>query len=114
MDKHIKLNGKFLADAEQLLKKGDYVQASEKLWGATAQILKAIAFRRGKQLRSHSALSQFIVTLSKELKDDSILTLYGMANGLHQNFYEDWLAPEVVMKGAKDIKRLIKKLSALL
>lgn len=114
MDKHIKLNGKFLADAEQLIKKGDYVQASEKLWGATAQILKAIALRRGKRLRSHEALGKFIIDLSKELKDNSLLTLFNAANGLHQNFYEDWLAPEAVIQGAKDIKRLIKKLSALL
>lgn len=114
MDKHIKLDGKFLADAEQLIKEGDYVQASEKLWGATAQILKSIALRRGKRLRSHSALSRFITDLSKELNDNSLLTLYNAANGLHQNFYEDWLTPKAVIQGAKDIKRLIKRLSPLL
>ena len=46
--KHIYLNGKYLQDAKALLDKQDYVQASEKLWGAVAQIIKAIALNRGK------------------------------------------------------------------
>ena len=37
----------FLAQARQELADGDLPQASEKGWGATAQILKAIAERRG-------------------------------------------------------------------
>ena len=112
-NKHTGLNGKFLKDAKELLKKQDYVQASEKLWGATAQIIKAIAFKRGKTLRSHEAISRYIVELSKEINDKSILTYFSVANGLHQNFYEDWLAPEILIEGAKDIEKLIKKLKPL-
>jgi len=40
--KHVYLNGKYLQDAKALLDKQDYVQASEKLWGAVAQIIKAM------------------------------------------------------------------------
>ena len=38
---------RFLAQAKQELANGDLPQASEKGWGATAQILKAIAEQRG-------------------------------------------------------------------
>ena len=38
--------------------KGDFVQASEKGWGATAQIVKAIAQERGWSHNSHRDLYQ--------------------------------------------------------
>ncbi|ODS30729.1 MAG: Archaeal PaREP1/PaREP8 family protein [Candidatus Scalindua rubra] len=112
-NRHIELNGKYLQDAKALLKKQDYPQASEKLWGATAQIIKAIALKRGKKLRSHESISKYVVELSKELNDNSILDYFGLANSLHQNFYENWLAPEMVSRYAKIIEKLIKKLRPL-
>ena len=113
LNKYTQLNGKFLIDAKTLLNKQDYVQASEKLWGATAQIIKAIAFKRGKHLRSHAAINKYIVQISRELGDKSILDYFSIANSLHQNFYEDWLAPETVIQNAKTIEKLIKKLKPL-
>ena len=112
-NKHTQLNGKFLTDAKTLLDKQDYVQASEKLWGATAQIIKAIALKRGKRLRSHESINKYVVQISKELGDKSILDYSSIANSLHQNFYEDWLEPETVIQNAKTIEKLIKKLKPL-
>jgi len=113
INKHAELNGKFLKDAKALLEKRDYVQTSEKLWGASAQIVKAIALKRGKRLQSHEAINKYIVELSKELHDKSILVDFSVANSLHQNFYENWLAPETVIQDAKVVGKLIKKLSSL-
>ena len=112
-NKHTQLNGKFLKDAKCLLDKQDYVQASEKLWGATAPIIKAVALKRGKRLRSHQSINKYVVVLSKELADKSILDYFGLANSLHQNFYEDWLAPEMVIRYATVIEKLIRKLKPL-
>ncbi len=111
--KYIKLNGKYLSDAEILLKAGDYPQASEKLWGAATQIVKAIAMKRGKALRSHEALFKFVEVLANELRDNSIISLFSIASALHQNFYEDWLPPKTVIKDAEDVKKFIKKLTPL-
>ena len=111
--KHIYLNVKYLQDAKALLDKQDYVQASEKLWGAVAQIIKAIALNRDRRLRSHTAINAYIVQLAKELNDVSILDAFSIANSLHQNFYENWLAPETVIQNAKTIERLINKLNPL-
>lgn len=107
-NKHTQLNGKFLKDAKTLLDKQDYVQASEKLWGAAAQIIKAIALKRGKSLRSHESINKYIVELSKELNDKTILGYFSIANSLHQNFYEDWLAPETAVYDAMIVEKLIK------
>jgi len=42
---HLKLLEKYMKDAESFLLKKDYVQASEKAWGAASQIVKALAAR---------------------------------------------------------------------
>lgn len=112
-NKHTQLNGKFLKDAKELLSKKDYVQASEKYWGAAAQIVKAIALKRGKHLRSHAAINKYADKLSKELNDKLILVYFSVANSLHQNFYEDWLTPDTVIQDAKIVEKLVKKLKPL-
>jgi hypothetical protein len=48
---HLRLCEKFLSEAEEFLARGDYVQASEKGWGAATQIVKALAAKEGRELR---------------------------------------------------------------
>ncbi len=50
---YVRLNGKYLAEALSLLRKGDLSQASEKLWGAFAEMVKAVAAQRGVALGTH-------------------------------------------------------------
>ena len=59
------LNGKYLEDADRLLEAGDYVQASEKYWGAMAEIVKAIAEGRVSTRRAAGLLDQSV----EDLKD---------------------------------------------
>lgn len=54
------LSEKYLAEAKELLKEGDLVQASEKLWGAAALIVKMVAAKRGLKLEQHGGLWVFI------------------------------------------------------
>lgn len=110
LKKYITLHQKYLNDADELLKKGDYAQSSEKLWGSTATLAKAIAALQRKRIKSHDGITFFLTTVAKELKDESILDVIFVANGLHQNFYEDTLTPEVVKRGAKTIKQFSKRL----
>ncbi len=81
--RHSRMNNKYLADAKKLLQQGDYLQASEKYWGAAVQMIKVIAARRG---------------------------LYTRANNLHMNFYEDHVPPEKVKEDSEAVKELIEKL----
>jgi len=50
------LNDKYLKEAGALMEEGDYVQASEKFWGAAAEIVKAVAAGRDVEIRSHGQL----------------------------------------------------------
>lgn len=111
---HLGLCGKYMGEARGLLNRGDYVQASEKLWGAASQMLKAVAAKRGVELRSHGELHRFIAKLVEELGDPEIRRLWGMAGLLHQNFYEGWLPGEIVEGGAEDVEKLVERLRKLL
>jgi len=105
---------KYLKDAEAFLVKGDYIQASEKLWGAAAEVVKVVAAKRGVELRTHGDLWEFVTKLRTELKDPELSRLFLQANYLHQNFYEGILPAEAVMDGAEAVKEFIDKLERLI
>ena len=110
INNYISLNNKYLREADVLIGKGDYVQASEKFWGAAAEMVKAVAVKRGIELRSHGELYQFATKLSQELNNRELIRLFGLASALHQNFYENWLPPEMVIEGGEAVKELVELL----
>jgi len=110
---HENLCKKFLNDAEELVKKGDYLQASEKAWGAASQMVKAIAAKNGLELRSHGELHKFVSKMSRERGDEEIGRMWRSAIVLHQNFYENWLPEDMVIDSISDVKKFIKKLKTM-
>ncbi len=109
-EQYLKLNNKYLDDAEELIRRNDYVQASEKLWGAAAEIVKVVAAKRGIEMKSHRELYKFVATLKTELEEPELTRLFAAAGALHQNFYENWLPPETVVDYAEAVKELVAKL----
>jgi hypothetical protein len=107
------LNDKYLKEAEALMEEGDYVQASEKFWGAAAEIVKAVAAGRNVEIRSHGHLHGFVSRLGRELNDPGLSRLFGDAAALHQNFYENWLPPETVVDYGEAVKELVERLKEL-
>ena len=100
--------------AEHLIKKGDYAQASEKLWGAAAEIVKAVGAKRGVDLGTHARLWEYVSNLDKENPDWNLRRDFAYAGNLHQNFYEDWLPEEYIKDGLVIIKGFAQKLKTLL
>jgi hypothetical protein len=111
---YLQLNNKYLGGAGELLAKGDHVQASEKLWGAAAEIVKAVAARRGKTVRNHARLWDFVTELSEEHPDWRLLEAFSIASALHTNFYEDWLTRKAVETDARVVRDFVEKLKQLL
>lgn len=90
------------------------MQASEKLWGASAEIVKAIAAHRGLELKTHADLWTFTTKLSSELGDPEILKLFATANYLQQNFYENVMTLEAVRASAEAVNQFIERAEKLL
>lgn len=111
---HLRLCEKYIDESERLLGEEEYTQASEKACCAAAQIVKAVAVREGRSLRSHGELHAYVSSITERLKDRELGRLWRSAASLHQNFYEDWLPPEMVRDGIEDAKLLVGKLKRLL
>ena len=105
------LSEKYLAEAKEFLSKGDLVQTSEKLWGATALTVKTIAAKRGLKLEKHGSLWHFVTEISEEKRDKDIIRFFSEANSLHRNFYENELTKKAIESMAEDIEELIAKLN---
>ena len=107
---HLSLCEKFLSEAEEFLRRGDYLQASEKGWDAAAQIVKALAAKEGRELRSHKDLWTYIDELAEKLNNRELRRLWRTVNSLHQNFYEGWMPSRDVIYALEDVKGFIKML----
>ena len=97
----------FMDQAEWEFERGDLLQASEKIWGAAAQFLKALAVQRGWAHESHQNLVQVAGGLRKETGNDDIVRLFRTAESMHANFYEASMNEEDVRLGMDDVRRLI-------
>ena len=93
---------------------GDLQQASEKGWGAAAEMIKAVAESRGWQHNSHERLRRIVSWLVEETRDREMSTLFGAASSLHTNYYENWSPWPEVRDGLEDVGRFVDKLEALL
>ena len=107
---HTDTSRRFIEQAENELRRGDNLQASEKAWGAAAHAIKSVAERRGWEHKSHAALFRAVRAISQMTGDPDIRMLFNSANSLHQNFCEGWLDDGYTAENIEDVKRLLDKL----
>ena len=105
---------RFLAQARAELAMGDLQRASEKGWGAAAQMLKAVAEQRGWEHNRHRHLSRIASRLRSETGDRDIVRFFATASLLHENFYENELSSNDVAEGLDDVESLVDKVAPLL
>lgn len=100
----------FFQKALAALQEGDLAQASEKGWGAAAEMLKAVAERRGWRHDGHRQLFDAARRLADESGDERISELFHVANSLHTNFYEGWFSAETVRGNVESVRELMARL----
>ena len=98
LEKYKRLNGKYLEDGEKLLQSGDLLQAGEKFWGAAAEIVKAVAAKEGRHLRTHNQIWSYLLDLDEKHSGLGLRRDFVSAGYLHANFYEEELTPRTVRK----------------
>lgn len=103
----------FMDQAEWEFRRGDFLQASEKMWGAAAQFLKALATQRGWDHDSHYHLAQVANNLAKETGNNEIIILFDVAAGLHSNFYGAFKDENAVRLGMDETRRFIDILESI-
>ena len=110
IESHVVHSERLTRHAEEQLVSGDRLQASEKAWGAVAHHLEGIAEQRGWSYRTHADVFRVVDRLSREMGEPGLKTLFAVANGLHQNFYEDAMELDYVRAEIEDVKELLDML----
>lgn len=95
------------------MKKGDCLQASEKYWGAVAQMIKFVAAKVGIELGEHKALWNFISDLDKKYPDQNLWSFFEKVRLLHMNFYENEIPEAKVKEYAEASRELIARLQSI-
>ena len=94
-----------LAQARDELAQGDTRQASEKGWGAAAQMIKAVAEQHGWDHKHHNKLRETANRLRQETGNPAIRALFDVANSMHTNFYEDVDGADLASERLDDVER---------
>ena len=93
---HLEVSREFLIYAREQLALGNSLQASKKGWESAAHSVSVIAERLGWEYSSHGELFTAVHRISEMTGRTEIFDLFGAANALDQNFYEDWLDDEYI------------------
>ena len=112
-NKHAELSRWCISEAEGYLQRGNNIQASEKGWGAVAQALKAIAEERGWDHKGHRRIVDVAQQVADEQNRQDLFSLFGVAQALHINFYEDWLESSSISNYLNDVKKLLPELEGI-
>ena len=113
VEEHLRISRQFVRQAQAEFDRGDRLQASEKAWGAAANAVKAVAQQRGWRHNGHRFLFEAIDAIYRETGDPQYLDLFGRANSLHMNFYENWQTDNFVQNGIERVEVLVGKLERL-
>ncbi len=95
------------------LEAGDYLQASEKLWGAAAQALKSVAERRGWKHDSHAQFYNIMAEIERDDNTSELRRDFDSAAQLHTNFYENWLNEDQIRWRAEDVGHFVEELNGM-
>ncbi len=84
----------YRSNAEHAIAAGEYRKASELLWGAVTQQLKALAAAHNIVITSHRQFFDFLRQLASELGDRPLYEDFIALNALHKNFYDEVIPPD--------------------
>ncbi|MGC8994953.1 MAG: PaREP1 family protein [Pyrobaculum sp.] len=95
----------FWREGLRLLSLGDLRQASEKIWNAVVQALKAYAEVSGLPHDSHGLIWAVVRRLARDKPE--LITMFAAVEQLHMNFYEGHLERgdiEALLKAAESVR----------
>lgn len=112
-NKYVGLSQWCIGEADNYLRRRNNIQASEKGWGAAAQALKAIAEQRGWNHHSHGLIFDIAQQVADEQDRQDLMEMFGSAQALHTNFYENWMDFDSVGVYLGAVKRLLPELERI-
>jgi len=94
VEDRVQISRRFIQQAPGELERGDRLQATEKIWGALSQMLKAHGQQRGwMNLGSHRTEGHIAQHMDIEYDEIPVLRAYVAVDNGHRNFYDNELSP---------------------
>ena len=112
-EEHVQTAQDFLVKSDGYFAEGDVLQGSEKLWGAAAHALSAVAQERGWNFGNHYALRQVALRIADELEDERISLGMLVAEKFHANFYHDFMEDSELDVNRPSAQRFVERMLAL-
>ena len=112
-EEHVQTAREFLDKSDGYFAEGDVLQGSEKLWGAAAHAVMAVAQQRGWKYGNHYTLRETALRLADELEDERISLGLGVAEKFHANFYHEFMEDSELDMNRPLAKRFVARMLAL-
>ena len=112
-ERYNELSLQYIRRADEYVRAGDRVQASEKGWGAVAEAIKSIAEQRGWNHQGHRLLNDIAYQLTAEWERPDLKLLFDAMEKLHVNFYEDTMELDDVAASIGNAKSLLQGLEEM-
>ena len=112
-ENHVAMSRRFLDHAQRELNRGRRLQASEKVWGAVAHQLNAIAVQRGWTHGVHNDFYYMVRYLEKEYGRDDLRASFQAAEGDHSNFYQNRADTEAIQESIVRNRKFVETLEEL-
>ena len=112
-EEHIQTAQEFLAKSDGYFAEGDVLQGSEKMWGAAAHSIMALAQQRGWKYGNHYAIRQVVRRIEDELDDERIGLGLIAAEKFHANFYHEFMDEDELDMGRPAARRFVQRILAL-
>ena len=112
-ERYEEISRHLLEQAQEELDKGDILQASDKVWGATDHAIKAVCQRMGWNHHAHNHLRAAASYIASEFGRDDLRLAFGYLESLHINYYEHQWELADVRTGIDNAAFFIGELSTL-
>ena len=115
VEDRVQISERLIQQACDELQRGDRLQATEKVWGALAQMLKAHGQQRGwLNMGSHRTVGRIAQQLAAEYDSGRILIAYVAADNGHRNFYDNEMSPPEIEDIITVVARVLPELESAL
>ena len=112
-DDHVQTAQDFLTKSDGYFAEGDVLQGSEKLWGAAAHAVMAVAQERGWDYGSHYAIRQVALRLADEMEDERISLGLGVAEKFNANLYHNFMEDSELDMNRPLAQRFVERILSL-
>ena len=92
--RYLEMRDQYLSNAQECIGKKELRKASELLWGAVTQAIKALASTFAISITTHNQFFEYTKGISRKTGDKEYSTLFVELNALHKNFYDELIPPE--------------------